>query len=237
MEAIKKQNNSTEIVQSKRFGSEFIEIISKDEVENCKKSFSKLTFGGSIKPKEFIALDYQAFRVIIENEKSEFCKFYFLPDNSEFMTWGLTFSDNGDLKKDLDEFYLLAGNTFIKQSVNINDIRNSNDFINFKRKIEVSTTNNNCSEMILYKRQIILDYLNFMETLAELTNSKIDHLEFHHIYFDDFTRNDGALLNYMQPKEKRLSFAVKTVFVVNKETNRNLQDLLNAYYDAGDLKP
>lgn len=237
MKTFKNQDSYTEILQPKRFGSEFIEIISKDEIDNCKKNFSKLIFDGQISPKEFVELDYNAFFEIIKNETSKFCKFYSLPDNNSFMTWGMIFSDNEDLKKDIDEFYLLSGDRFIKQNRNINEIRNSNDFFNFKRKIEDGTGNNNSCEMILYEREIILDYLNFMETLAELTDSKIDHLEFHHIYFKDFQRNDGAIVNYMQPKEKRLSFAVKTIFAVNKEVNRNLQDLLNSYYDAGDLKP
>lgn len=233
-------DNTINIISPKeRLDMEFIEIISNDEVENCKKSFFKIIFteDTNSQPIPVLKLDYRAFYNMINNEKSQFCKFYLLPDINNFMTWGITFSDTDDLKQSIDIYYLLIGNSFVLQNININEIRNLGTFTVFKDRMEKVTGNNNCSEMILYERKMILDYLNFMKTLASLTKSTIADLEFHYIFFKDFYRKDGAFLDYKEPKENRISFAVKTNFTVNKETNRNLEDLLNAYYDAGDLKP
>lgn len=234
------EDNTISIIsQTEKLGIEFIEIISKDEIENCKNSFSNIVFTTDInsQPMPVLKLEYQAFYDIIKSEKSKFCKFYLLPEINNFMTWGITFSDTDDLKQSIDIYYLLIGNTFVKQNINISAVRSSGSFTIFKDKIKEATGNNNCCEMVLYEREMILDYLNFMETLASLTKGTIADLEFHYIFFKDFERKDKALLNYKEPKENRISFAVKTNFTVDKDTNRNLQDLLNAYYDAGDLKP
>lgn len=234
------ENNIENIIfKTEKVGMEFIEIISNDEVDNCKKSFTELIFGEESNPQplQVVKLNYQDFHDIVNHENSKFCKFYPLPETGNFMTWGLTFSETDDLKQSVDKFYLLIGDRFIGQNFNINQLRTSSTFTTFKETMISATGNNNCSEMILYERQMIVDYLAFMKVLANLTSSEIAELEFHHIYFKDFARKDGALLDYKRPKENRISFAVKTNFNVNEKTNRSLQDLLNAYYDAGDLKP
>nr|WP_314493467.1 hypothetical protein [uncultured Chryseobacterium sp.] len=234
-----KNNIENIILKTEKVGMEFIEIISIDEVDNCKKSFTELFFGeeSSPQPLDVMKLNYQHFCDLVNCDNSRFCKFYPLPENRNFMTWGLTFSDTDDLKQSVDKFYILIDKRFIGQNFSINQLRTSSTFTTFKETMINATSNNNCTEMILYERQMIVDYLAFMKVLANLTNSEIMELEFHHIYFKDFERKDGALLNYKGPKENRISFAVKTNFNVNEKTNRNLQDLLKAYYNAGDLKP
>ncbi|MGG5208854.1 hypothetical protein ACQWU4_07880 [Chryseobacterium sp. MIQD13] len=209
---------------------EFLFRITDEEVEKGKDNFKLL--GLNSKPE--VNLDYYDFGKIVNQDKKEYAKFYFLLNADKSLTLGLAISDNNGLQYKNDILYILSGNKFILNSAEFETKKK--EFDNFKGVLVDTVSKNDPCDMILYK----VDDINNYFTLAKLIEGlgyKIHDLQFDYILFKDFIRKDGTKVDYLKNRESRISFAVKTNFDETAVKKAIPNDIINFYYDAGDLKP
>ncbi len=224
-----KEKTDTDSIPSKH-DIKFISKISNEEIMSCKASFSQLR----IKSKNKIMLDYGKFKTTISQGKL-YAKFFFLSDQDS-LTLGLAFSDSDTLDYRNDDLYILSGKEFIKDSTEFR--KKMLNFNTFKARI-AAITKHVPSEVIVYKVDDINTYFKEMDGIAGQIKYNIESLQFEYIYFKDFIRADGTLIDYDTKKDSKISFAVKTNFSNPEKGGDKFlsQSILDFYYDAGDLKP
>ncbi|MCW3162058.1 hypothetical protein [Chryseobacterium oryctis] len=213
------------------FHIEFLNRITDEEVENGQNGFKEL----ELNAEPGITLDYYDFEKIVNIDKKKYAKFFFLLDNNKFLNLGLAMSDNENLDYENDILYVQSGGRFVLKSGEFENQKK--EFDAFKSVLVDTVSKNDPCDMILYKVDDINNYLKVTKAIEGFTGYKILSLQFDYIRFKDFTRKDGTKIDYLRNRESRVSFAVKTNF--DKGTTRASlpNDIVDFYYDAGDLKP
>ncbi|KMQ63556.1 hypothetical protein ACM40_01780 [Chryseobacterium sp. BLS98] len=215
---------------------EFLFRITDEEVEHGKANF-KSEIGaqseiGNTKPE--INLDYSDFEKTVNQDKKAYAKFFFLLNTDKSLNLGLAIS-NDSLQNKKDIFYVLKGNKFTLNSAEFEAQKIA--FDSFKSKLVNPVSKNDPCDMILYKVNDINNYLKLTKLISGFPGYTIRDLQFDYILFKDFVRKDGTKVDYLRNRESRISFAVKTNFNIIDTKKSLLNDIVNFYYDAGDLKP
>lgn len=213
---------------------DFLDRISNEEIIKGKENFQNLHLKSDLE----INLNYSDFEKMINGTQKKYAKFFFLSDEHDSLSLGMTLSDDNALKHDKDVLYTLSGDHFIPDA--------NNTFRDKKKRFDLFKTNlvdhvskNDPCDMIVYTIDDIKKYLQMTREIEKMTLHKIIDLQFEYIQFKDFTRKDSTLIDYTKNKDSRISFAVKTNYDdTNAARDVNISsDIINFYYDAGDLKP
>ncbi|MBL3547008.1 hypothetical protein [Chryseobacterium sp. KMC2] len=216
------------------FHIDFLDRISNEEIIKGKENFKNLNLKSHLK----INLNYNDFEKMINSANKKNAKFFFLSDANDSLSLGMALSDDNILNYDKDALYILSGDHFVPDSNGIFKDKKKK-FDAFKSKLVDSVSKNDPCDMIIYTLDDIKRYLQMTRDIEAMTLHKIIDLQFEYIQFKDFTRKDGTLIDYTKNKDSRISFAVKTNYddtSAARDVNIS-SDIINFYYDAGDLKP
>lgn len=210
---------------------EFLFRITDEEVEKGKEKFKIL----GLNSKPAVNLDYYDFEKIVNKDGKKYAKFFFLLGADKSLTLGLALSENDSLQYKNDVLYVLSGNKFILSSAEFETKKK--EFDGFKSILVDTVSKNDPCDVIVYKVEDINNYFKIIKLIESFTGYKIIDLQFDYILFKDFIRKDGTQVDYLKNRESRISFAVKTNFDETTAKKSFPNDIINFYYDAGDLKP